>query len=40
MANKRDIVIVAGKGHELTQEIKGKKYPFDEREVIKEILKG
>lgn len=40
MANRRDIVIVAGKGHELTQEIKGKKYPFDEREVIKEILKG
>lgn len=40
MASKRDIVIVAGKGHELTQEIKGKKYPFDEREVIKEILKG
>ena len=38
MAHKRDIVIVAGKGHEIYQEIKGKKYPFDEREVIKEIL--
>ena len=39
MAHKRDMVIIAGKGHELTQEIKGKKYPFDEREIIKEILK-
>lgn len=39
MAHKKDIVVIAGKGHELTQEIKGKKYPFDEREVIREILK-
>lgn len=38
MAHKRDMVIIAGKGHELTQEIKGKKYPFDEREIVKEIL--
>lgn len=38
MANRKDIVVIAGKGHELTQEIKGKKYPFDEREIVKEIL--
>ena len=40
MAHKRDMVIIAGKGHELTQEINGKKYPFDEREIVKEILKS
>ena len=40
MAHKRDMVIIAGKGHELTQEIKGKKYPFDEREIVKGILAG
>lgn len=38
MAHKRDMVLICGKGHELTQEINGKKYPFDEREIIKEIL--
>jgi len=38
LANKRDIVILAGKGHETTQEINGEKYPFDERKIVKEIL--
>ncbi len=38
MANKKDLVLIAGKGHELTQEINGKKYPFDEREIIREII--
>ena len=33
-----DIVILAGKGHEDYQEIKGKKYPMDERVLIAEIL--
>lgn len=33
-----DIVVLAGKGHEDYQEIKGVKYPFDERVVIREIL--
>ena len=38
MMNKKDIVILAGKGHETYQEINGKKYPFDERKIVKEIL--
>ena len=38
-ANKRDMVIIAGKGHETYQEINGEKYPFDERKIIKEALK-
>lgn len=35
-----DIIILAGKGHEDYQEIKGKKYPMDERILIAEILEG
>lgn len=38
MANKKDIVIFAGKGHETYQEIEKEKTPFDERIIIKEIL--
>ena len=38
MMNKRDIVILAGKGHEVYQEINGEKRPFDERQIVKEIL--
>jgi len=37
-AQAGDVVIVAGKGHETTQEIKGVKYPFDDREVIKGLF--
>ncbi len=33
-----DIIVLAGKGHEDYQEICGKKYPMDERIIIKEIL--
>lgn len=36
---KNDIIVLAGKGHEDYQEIKGVKYPMDERLIIKEILK-
>lgn len=32
-----DIIVLAGKGHEDYQEIKGKKYPMDERVIIREI---
>ena len=38
MMGKRDLVILAGKGHETYQEINGEKYPLDEREIVKEIL--
>ena len=34
-----DIIVLAGKGHEDYQEIRGKKYPMDERVLIAEILK-
>ena len=40
MANKKDIIILAGKGHEPYQEIKGVKHPFDEREIVNKIIKG
>ena len=33
-----DIIVLAGKGHEDYQEIRGVKYHFDEREVVQEIL--
>ena len=36
-AEDGDVIVLAGKGHEDYQEIKGVKYPFDERDVIKEI---
>lgn len=40
MANRRDIVILAGKGHETYQEITGVKKEFDERKIVNEILKN
>ena len=33
-----DVIVLAGKGHEDYQEIRGKKYPMDERVLIREIL--
>ena len=33
-----DVIVLAGKGHEDYQEIEGKKYHMDERELIQEIL--
>lgn len=38
MASKGDIVLVAGKGHENYQEIKGVKHHFDDKEVIGEFF--
>lgn len=39
LAKKGDVVLVAGKGHENYQEIKGVKHHFDDKEVIREIFK-
>ncbi len=33
-----DVVVLAGKGHETYQEIRGKKYPFDEKKLVQELL--
>ena len=38
MATKRDIIVLAGKGHEPYQEINGEKYPYDERIIVREII--
>lgn len=40
MAEPTDIILVAGKGHENYQEIKGIKYPFDDKKIMIELLKG
>jgi UDP-N-acetylmuramoyl-L-alanyl-D-glutamate--2,6-diaminopimelate ligase len=39
LAKQGDIILVAGKGHEKYQEIKGVKHPFDDFEILKETLK-
>ena len=33
-----DIIVLAGKGHEDYQEIRGQKYPMDERDIIADYL--
>lgn len=38
LAGAKDIILVAGKGHETYQEIKGERFPFDDREVLKEMF--
>ena len=38
MAQKGDVILVAGKGHENYQEIKGVKHHFDDKEVLREIM--
>ncbi|MFC9895525.1 UDP-N-acetylmuramoyl-L-alanyl-D-glutamate--2,6-diaminopimelate ligase [Nocardia sp. NPDC127579] len=38
-ARPADVVLVAGKGHELGQEIDGHKHPFDDREVLADALR-
>ena len=38
LAQKGDVILIAGKGHEDYQEIKGVKYHFDDREVVTEIF--
>lgn len=39
IAGSGDVILIAGKGHEDYQEIKGVKYHFDDREVVAEIIK-
>ena len=38
MAQKGDVILVAGKGHENYQEVKGVKHHFDDKEVLKDIM--
>jgi UDP-N-acetylmuramoyl-L-alanyl-D-glutamate--2,6-diaminopimelate ligase len=38
MSNPGDIILVAGKGHETYQEIKGVKHDFDDKKVIEELI--
>jgi len=38
LAEKDDIILIAGKGHETYQEIKGIKYHFDDREVVADMF--
>ena len=38
MANKNDIIVLAGKGHETYQEINHEKHHYDEREIIKQVI--
>ena len=38
LAGKGSVILIAGKGHEDYQEIKGVKHHFDDREVIMEII--
>ena len=38
LAKKGDVILVAGKGHENYQEIKGVKHHFDDKEVLLEIF--
>ena len=40
MAKPGDFVLIAGKGHEMYQEIQGVRHPFDEREVVRTHLQG
>jgi len=39
LASKGDIVLIAGKGHETYQEVKGVKHHFDDKEEVAEIFK-
>jgi UDP-N-acetylmuramoyl-L-alanyl-D-glutamate--2,6-diaminopimelate ligase len=38
LSNKEDIILVAGKGHEKYQEIKGVKFAFDDKKVMQEMF--
>ena len=40
MAQKGDVILIAGKGHETYQDIKGVKHHFDDKEVLQDIFKS
>jgi UDP-N-acetylmuramoyl-L-alanyl-D-glutamate--2,6-diaminopimelate ligase len=39
MADAKDIILIAGKGHETYQEIKGERFDFDDYKMVQEFLK-
>ena len=39
MADAKDIILIAGKGHETYQEIKGERFDFDDYKIVQEFLK-
>ncbi|WP_431156554.1 UDP-N-acetylmuramoyl-L-alanyl-D-glutamate--2,6-diaminopimelate ligase [Winogradskyella poriferorum] len=39
MATSKDIILIAGKGHETYQEIKGERFDFDDYKTVQELLK-
>lgn len=39
LANKGDIILIAGKGHEKYQEIDGERFPFDDKNILIELFK-
>jgi UDP-N-acetylmuramoyl-L-alanyl-D-glutamate--2,6-diaminopimelate ligase len=40
LAGPGDTLLIAGKGHETGQEVAGTVYPFDDRDVLREVLAG
>lgn len=38
LAGKKDVLLIAGKGHETVQEVGGAIFPFDDRETVREVL--
>jgi UDP-N-acetylmuramoyl-L-alanyl-D-glutamate--2,6-diaminopimelate ligase len=38
LSDREDIVLIAGKGHEKYQEVKGVKHDFDDKQVLKEMF--
>jgi UDP-N-acetylmuramoyl-L-alanyl-D-glutamate--2,6-diaminopimelate ligase len=38
LAQPGDLILIAGKGHEKYQEIKGVRYPFDDKEIILNLM--
>jgi UDP-N-acetylmuramoyl-L-alanyl-D-glutamate--2,6-diaminopimelate ligase len=40
MAQAGDVLLVAGRGHETGQEVAGTVHPFDDRDVLREVISG